>query len=48
MALVPETTTEVSTNTIHPNINGFCEAENEVIFKVIIWAVPILMATPQY
>ncbi len=33
IALVPETTTEVSTNTIHPNINGFCEAINEDYFQ---------------
>ncbi|APY09174.1 hypothetical protein BWZ20_13060 [Winogradskyella sp. J14-2] len=33
IALVPETTTEISTNTIHPNINGFCEAINEDYFQ---------------
>jgi len=33
IALVPETTTEVSTYTIHPNINGFCEAINEDYFQ---------------
>ncbi|WP_426429683.1 choice-of-anchor L domain-containing protein [Winogradskyella sp. HB-48] len=33
IALVPETTTEVSTNTIHPNINGFCNAINEDYFQ---------------
>ena len=33
IALVPETTTVVSTNTIHPNINGFCEAQNEDYFQ---------------
>lgn len=33
IALVPESTTEVSTNTIHPNINGFCEAINEDYFQ---------------
>lgn len=33
IALVPDTTTEVSTYTIHPNINGFCEAINEDYFQ---------------
>ncbi|WP_400080478.1 choice-of-anchor L domain-containing protein [Winogradskyella sp. R77965] len=33
IALVPETTTEVTTNTIHPDINGFCEAQNETYFE---------------
>jgi len=33
IALVPETTSEISTNTIHPNINGFCEAQNEMFFQ---------------
>ncbi len=33
IAVVPETTTEVSTNSIHPNITGFCEAENETYFE---------------
>ncbi|WP_243471252.1 T9SS type B sorting domain-containing protein [Winogradskyella sp. MH6] len=33
IALVPDTTTEVSTYTIHPNINGFCEAVNEDYFQ---------------
>tara|TARA_Y100000588_G_scaffold354080_1_gene408010 strand:+ start:8786 stop:13600 length:4815 start_codon:yes stop_codon:yes gene_type:complete len=33
IALVPETTTEVSTYNIHPNINGFCEAINEDYFQ---------------
>jgi len=33
IALVPQTTTEISTNTIHPNINGFCEAINEDYFQ---------------
>lgn len=33
IATIPGTTTEVSTNTIHPNINGFCEAENEDYFQ---------------
>jgi gliding motility-associated-like protein len=33
IAVVPETTTEVSTNTIHPNINGFCDALNEDFFQ---------------
>ncbi|SDH74183.1 T9SS type B sorting domain-containing protein [Winogradskyella thalassocola] len=33
IALVPETTTEVSTNTIHPSITGFCDAQNENYFR---------------
>ncbi|MBU2928992.1 T9SS type B sorting domain-containing protein [Winogradskyella psychrotolerans] len=33
MALVPETSTEISTNTIHPNITGFCDAQNEAYFR---------------
>ncbi|WP_299123979.1 choice-of-anchor L domain-containing protein [uncultured Winogradskyella sp.] len=33
IAVVPETITEVSTNTIHTNINGFCDAENEDFFQ---------------
>ncbi len=33
IALVPETATEISTNTIHPNINGFCDAMNEDYFQ---------------
>ncbi|SDH74133.1 T9SS type B sorting domain-containing protein [Winogradskyella thalassocola] len=33
IAVVPETTTEISTNTIHPNITGFCEAQNEDYFQ---------------
>ncbi|WP_178983869.1 T9SS type B sorting domain-containing protein [Winogradskyella helgolandensis] len=33
IALVPETTTEVSTNTIHPSITGFCEAQNQNYFR---------------
>lgn len=33
IALVPETTTEISTNTVHPNINGFCDAMNEDYFQ---------------
>ena len=33
IALVPETTTEVTTNTIRPNINGFCDAQNEEFFQ---------------
>ncbi len=33
IALVPETISEISTNTIHPNINGFCEAQNEDFFQ---------------
>lgn len=32
IAVIPETTTEVSTNTIHPNIEGFCDAQNENYF----------------
>ncbi|MEP5936194.1 MAG: choice-of-anchor L domain-containing protein, partial [Winogradskyella arenosi] len=33
IAVVPETATEVSTSSIHPNITGFCEAENETYFE---------------
>ncbi|WP_179320616.1 T9SS type B sorting domain-containing protein [Winogradskyella helgolandensis] len=33
IAVVPETTTEISTNTVHPNITGFCEAQNEEYFQ---------------
>ncbi len=33
IAIVPDTTTEVSTNTIRPEINGFCEALNEAYFE---------------
>lgn len=33
IALTPTTNMEVSTNTIHPNINGFCEAVNEDYFE---------------
>ncbi|WP_417860233.1 choice-of-anchor L domain-containing protein [Winogradskyella sediminis] len=33
IALVPDSTTEVSTNTIHPNITGFCDAQNEAYFR---------------
>lgn len=33
IAVVPETTTAITTNTIHPDINGFCEAENENYFQ---------------
>lgn len=33
IALVPNTTTEISTNTIHPNITGFCDAQNEDYFQ---------------
>ena len=33
MALVPETTTEITTNSIHPAIDEFCEAENETYFE---------------
>ncbi|WP_179008444.1 T9SS type B sorting domain-containing protein [Winogradskyella forsetii] len=33
IALIPDTTTEVSTNTIHPNIAGFCEAQNGDFFR---------------
>ncbi|WP_417860234.1 choice-of-anchor L domain-containing protein [Winogradskyella sediminis] len=32
IAVVPDSTTEISTNTIHPNITGFCEAQNEFYF----------------
>jgi gliding motility-associated-like protein len=28
IALIPNITTEISTNTIHPNIAGFCDAQN--------------------
>ncbi|EDP71923.1 hypothetical protein FBALC1_12517 [Flavobacteriales bacterium ALC-1] len=33
IALVPETISEVSTNSIRPNINGFCEAQNDDFFQ---------------
>ncbi|WP_461598534.1 choice-of-anchor L domain-containing protein [Winogradskyella sp.] len=33
IALVPNSNTEISTNTIHPNINGFCDAVNEEYFQ---------------
>ncbi|NNE31718.1 MAG: T9SS type B sorting domain-containing protein [Winogradskyella sp.] len=33
MALVPETNSLVSTNTIRPNIEGFCSAQNEDYFQ---------------
>lgn len=33
IAVVPETTSEVTTNTIRPNINGFCDAQNEDFFQ---------------
>ncbi|WP_299123982.1 choice-of-anchor L domain-containing protein [uncultured Winogradskyella sp.] len=33
IALVPETTAEITTNTIHQDINGFCEAQNETYFE---------------
>ncbi|MBC3847260.1 T9SS type B sorting domain-containing protein [Winogradskyella echinorum] len=33
IALVPDTNSYVTTNTIHPDISGFCEAENEDYFQ---------------
>ena len=33
IAFVPNTAIEVSTNTIHPNISEFCEAQNENYFQ---------------
>ncbi|MUU78116.1 T9SS type B sorting domain-containing protein [Winogradskyella endarachnes] len=33
IATVPDTSIEVSTNTIHPDINGFCDAQNETFFN---------------
>ncbi|MEO1033293.1 MAG: choice-of-anchor L domain-containing protein, partial [Bacteroidota bacterium] len=33
IATVPDTTTEVGTNTIHPEIDGFCDAQNETYFQ---------------
>lgn len=33
IAIVPESNSEISTNTIHPNINGFCDAQNEAFFQ---------------
>lgn len=32
IALIPDSITEISTNNIHPNITGFCEAQNEDYF----------------
>jgi gliding motility-associated-like protein len=33
IALVPETAAAITTNTIRPDIDGFCEAENETYFQ---------------
>jgi gliding motility-associated-like protein len=33
IALIPNSTTEISTNTIHPNIAGFCDAQNVDYFR---------------
>ncbi|WP_301162064.1 choice-of-anchor L domain-containing protein, partial [uncultured Winogradskyella sp.] len=33
IATVPNTIAEISTNTIHANINGFCEAHNDDYFE---------------
>ena len=33
IATVPDTNTEISTNTVRPNINGFCDAMNEQYYQ---------------
>lgn len=33
IATITNSVTEISTNTIHPNINGFCEAQNDDYFE---------------
>ena len=33
IAVIPETSTEISSNTIRPNISGFCDALNEEYFR---------------
>jgi len=43
IALVPGTSIPVNTNTVHNQIEGFCEAENETYFEATILETPTTM-----